>query len=231
MRWICLFFGLVMMAGCSLVDRQGTPELLDLKTDRGSEPSVGRGQQVKITIVTDDPDNDELDFRWIASGGTFTATRRDTFVDLFQDSVSVTWQAPLVPGIYELFLEISDGRSEELSTSSLRIAVTQAPPTALVVAEPFFEYGDSLNIILDATGSVDPDGDQLTYLWRQLGGPTVPLQNRQSASPSFQALAPADYIFELQVADLVEGQGDSSDVVQVRVRVNDRGGRVVTTNE
>lgn len=221
----------MMVTGCSLVDRQGTPELLDLKTDRGSEPSVGRGQQVKITIVTDDPDNDELDFRWIASGGMFTATRRDTFVDLFQDSVSVTWQAPLVPGIYELFLEISDGRSEELSTSSLRIAVTQAPPTAMVVAEPFFEYGDSLNIILDATGSVDPDGDELTYVWDQLGGPTVPLQNRQSASPSFQALAPADYIFQLQVADLVEGEGDSSNVVQVRVRVNDRGGRVVTTNE
>jgi len=220
---------LVLLSGCSLVDRQGAPELLDLKTDRGGEPSVGRGQLVKITLVTSDPDNDELDFRWTASGGVFTATQRDTFIDLFQDSVSVTWKAPLVPGTYELFLEVSDGKSETLTTSSLRIGVTQAPPTALVLAEPFFEYGDSLRIVLDGTGSLDPDGDNLTYFWRQLGGPRVALENQQSASPAFQALAPADYVFELRVADFVDGQGDSSNVVQVRVRVNDRGGRVVVS--
>ncbi len=225
-RLLLVFGSLVLLSGCSLVDRQGAPELLDLKTDRGNDPSVGRGQQVKITIVTNDPDNDELDFRWIASGGTFTATQRDTFVDLFQDSVSVTWKAPLIPGSYELFLEVSDGQSEKLTTSSVRISVTQAPPTALVLTDPFFEYGDSVRIVLDGTGSLDPDGDNLTYIWRQLGGPVVTLENTQSAAPSFQALAPADYVFELQVIDLVEGEGDSSNVAQVLVRINDRGGRV-----
>jgi hypothetical protein len=217
---------MVFLSGCSLVDRQGPPELLDLNTDRGKDPSVGRGQQVKITIVTRDPDNDELDFRWIASGGVFTATQRDTFVDLFQDSVSVTWKAPVVTGVYELFLEVSDGQSEIITSSSLRISVTQAPPTASVIADPFFEYGDSLRIVLDGTGSQDPDGDALTYFWRQLSGPTVALANTGSASPSFQALAPADYVFEFLVADFVEGQGDSSNVVRVSVRVNDRAGRV-----
>ncbi|MBT3604791.1 MAG: hypothetical protein HOE48_18680 [Candidatus Latescibacteria bacterium] len=223
-RLFWVFGCLALLAGCSLVDRQGAPELLDLTTDRGNDPAVGRGQEVKITIITDDPDNDELDFRWIASGGTFTATRRDTFVDLFQDSVSVTWKAPIVTGVYELFLEVSDGKSETVTTSSLRISVTQVPPTALVQIDPFFEYNDSLRIVLDGTGSVDPDGDELTYVWRQLGGPRVSLENISSASPSFQALAPADYVFELQVADIVEGVGDSSNVVQVRLRVNDRGG-------
>lgn len=225
-RLILVLGCLVLLAGCSLVDRQGPPELLDLKTDRGSDPSVGRGQQVKITIVTDDPDNDELDFRWIASGGIFTGTQRDTFVDLFQDSVSVTWKAPVVTGVYELFLEISDGKSETVASSSLRIAVTQAPPTALVTVDPFFAYNDSLKIVLDGTGSVDPDGDALTYDWQQLSGPTVALENNESASPSFVALAPADYVFALRVADFVDGEGDSSNVVQVQLRVNDRGGIV-----
>ena len=68
-RLILLLGCLVLLSGCSLVDRQGAPELLDLKTDRGGEPSVGRGQLVKITVFADDPDNDELDFRWTASGG------------------------------------------------------------------------------------------------------------------------------------------------------------------
>ena len=101
------------------------------------------------------------------------------------------------------------GKPKKVTTSSLRIGVTQAPPTAALVIDPFFEYRDSLNIVLDGTGSLDPDGDKLTYVWRQLQGPTVTFQNLQSASPSFLALAPADYIFELQVLDLVEGEGDS----------------------
>lgn len=216
---ICLF------CGCSVLDRQQSPKLLDLRTDRGSEPSVGRGQEVHITIVTDDPDNDELDFRWIASGGVFAATRQDTLIDLFQDSVTVVWQAPLEPGIYELFLELGDGQSETLVTSGVRIAVTQAPPVAAVGPDRVINFHDTLRVVLDGTGSSDPDQDALMYFWTQIGGPHVGLQNSNSPSPEFQAIAPADYIFELRVADLVEGIGDTSDVVVVRVRVRDRNDR------
>ncbi len=55
----------------------------------------------------------------------------------------------------------------------------------------------------------------------------VGLQNRDGPSPEFHAIAPADYIFELRVADLTEGIGDTSDVAAVRVR--DRNGREAET--
>ena len=217
----CLF------CGCTLLDRQQSPKLLDLRTDRGADPSVGRGQEVHITIVTDDPDNDELDFRWIATGGVFAASRQDTLIDLFQDSVTVVWQAPLETGVYELFLEVGDGQSETLVTSGVRIAVTQAPPIAVVGPDRVLNFNDTLRVVLDGTGSSDPDLDALMYFWTQIGGPRVGLQNRNGPSPEFHAIAPADYIFELRVADLVEGMGDTSDVAVVRVRVRDRNGREV----
>lgn len=215
----------VWIGGCSLLDRQQSPELLDLRTDRGSEPSVGRGQEVRITIVTDDPDNDELDFRWVATGGEFTASRQDTLIDLFQDSVTVVWKAPIEPGVYELFLEVGDGQSEQLVTSGVRIAVTQAPPVAAVGPDRIIDLNDSLRVVLDGTESLDPDQDDLLYFWQQLAGPRVGLQNGNSPSPEFEALAPADYIFELRVADLVDGVGDTSNVAVVKVRVTDRNGR------
>ena len=224
-QFLWVFVGLMTLSGCSFVDRQQPPELLDLRTDRGGEPSVGRGQEVRITILTSDPDNDELDFRWIASGGVFVATQRDTIVDLFQDSVTVVWRAPLEPGVYELFLEVSDGRSPEIVTSSLRIAVTQAPPVAVAGPDQELDYRDDLVGELNGRESFDPDGDVLTYFWEQVGGPHVGLENRTGPVPRFDALAPADYIFTLRVADIVQGVGDTSDVAILRVRVSDRKGR------
>ena len=212
-----------MVAGCSFLDRQQVPEILEVRTDR--ETTVGRGQEIKITLVTDDPDNDELDYRWIASGGEFTSSRQDTIVDLFQDSVTVTWKAPSEVGVYDLFVEVSDGKTEKLTTTDLQVSVTQSPPFAIVGSDQFLAYLDSLDVALDASESGDPDGDDLNYYWRQIRGPSVQLANRNSPSPSFQAVAPADYVFELTVADDRLPGGDTSDVVTVQVRVSDRGGR------
>lgn len=224
-RFYWCLIGIFFFSGCSFLDRQKEPELLEVRTDRGSDPSVGRGQEVRVTIFTDDPDNDELDFRWIASGGTFTATRRDTIIDLFQDSVTVVWKAPLDPGVYELFLELSDGKAGTLITSGVRIAVTQVPPVVSLGPDLVLDYGDSLRVKLDGSGSLDPDGDPLTYEWKQVGGPTIALLDGNGAIPSFQALAPADYFFTLRVKDFVDGVGDSSDVATLRVRISDRNGR------
>ena len=96
-RWIVFLGLLIAVCSCSVLDRQGEPEILELRTDLG--PSVGRGRKVNITIVTRDPDNDELDFRWIATGGAFTSNKQDTLTDLFQDSVTVAWEAPVEVGM------------------------------------------------------------------------------------------------------------------------------------
>ena len=215
-----------MLMGCSLLDRQGEPQILDLRSDRGSSPSVGRKHRVRITLVTDDPDSDELDYRWIATGGLFEGSRRDTLIDLFQDSVTVVWEAPEEVGTYDLSVEVSDGKAEGVAVSALRITVTQGPPLANAGVDRFLAYVDTLRVVLNGTGSNDPDGDELRYRWEQLGGPLV-VFSQDSASPEFLAAAPADYVFVLRVTDDVATSvgAVTGDPDTIAVRVSDRGGR------
>jgi beta propeller repeat protein/parallel beta-helix repeat protein len=65
-------------------------------------------------------------------------------------------------------------------------------------------YFDELvgNIILDGTGSYDPDtGDTITYQWRQISGPNVILINPDTPEPNFAPPSEDVYMFELVVFD------------------------------
>ncbi len=213
------------LAACTLLDRQNAPQILGVTTDRGQNPSVGRGQEVYITLFTEDGDNDELDFRWIASGGAFNRSNADTLIDLFQDSVTVVWKAPADVGAYSLSVEVSDGVTDDVPTQMVQILVTQGPPVAVLEPDRIVVFQDVLSVTIDGTGSADPDDDELKYFWRQLLGPTVALQGASGPSPFFDPPAPADYVFELSVSDdIITGVGDTSDVDVVVIRVLDRFG-------
>jgi len=76
--------------------------------------------------------------------------------------------------------------------------------------QPFSNSGDDQrvkpgqNVSLDGTGSYDPNGATLSYLWTQLSGPIVSLSNLQSATPTFTAPSvPTTLIFELSVTNEV----------------------------
>ncbi|MBI3871357.1 MAG: hypothetical protein HY299_22725 [Verrucomicrobia bacterium] len=57
------------------------------------------------------------------------------------------------------------------------------------------------SIGLDGTGSYDPDGNSLTYLWKQISGPSVALQNSTRATPYFIPSVEGQYQFRLTVND------------------------------
>ncbi len=56
-------------------------------------------------------------------------------------------------------------------------------------------------VILNGSGSRDPEGDALTFQWQQIAGPAVALSGATSQSASFTAAANQSYSFRLTVTD------------------------------
>ena len=70
-------------------------------------------------------------------------------------------------------------------------------------------------VTLDGSGSSDPNGDPLNYLWTQTGGPAVSLSNNTISNPTFTAPSdPASLTFSLTVTDS-RGMASSPDVVVI----------------
>ncbi len=60
---------------------------------------------------------------------------------------------------------------------------------------------DPTVVMLDGSGSYDPDGDPLSYAWTQEDGPEVSLSDEHAESPTFLGTESGTYAFELIVHD------------------------------
>lgn len=81
---------------------------------------------------------------------------------------------------------------------------------------------------LDGSGSMDPDGDQLSYHWHQVSGPPVILSDTSAATPTFTApkvRRQVTLVFRLVVSDagdisrIIPTPNSRSDPVTVRITV------------
>ncbi len=70
---------------------------------------------------------------------------------------------------------------EEANPADVNRSLSNQPPTA--DAGPGAAYSGGDQVLLDATGSADPDNDPLAYQWEQVGGsPRVEFASSPSAS-------------------------------------------------
>jgi hypothetical protein len=86
------------------------------------------------------------------------------------------------------------------------------PPVAN--AGPDQNVSTGATVSLNGSGSSDPDGgpSPLSYSWSQLSGPSVTLNNPNTATPTFTAATAGSYVFRLTVSD---GAASASDDVTV----------------
>jgi len=211
--------------------------------DQTAQPGDVVEVTIKVTLssggerlqITDDfsPESSETNINSISYNGDpvlpVAAVGASGFIEValeedFQpgDTISVTYEVtvPQDPGQEEAiefsgFAALDDTQPVNHTGDSAIQIETNDPPTADAGPNQTVE-GES-SVQLDATGSSDPDGDDLSYEWVQTAGPSVDLSDDTSPTPSFTAPAvdsDQTLTFELEVNDGKEGTDtDTVDVV------------------
>lgn len=184
-------------------------------TIRNVAPSVSAGSDMTVEINTpvtlhavgSDPNNDELSYRW-----TLISGEGAVLPDMRQQDILVSFEAG---GQHRFSVTCSDGL---LTSPADEVAVTvNAPENQVPTANagPDQDVQAGVLVTLDGSTSSDPDGEDLSFDWRQVSGALVDLRDAQTAAPSFTASAEGTCEFELVVSD---GQASSvPDRVVVRV--------------
>lgn len=179
--------------------------------DAGADDTVSIG----VTVVLDgsgssDPDGDTLSYQWNlqsqpAGSSSFLSTATEVDPSFIPD----------VAGDYTISLVVNDGTVDSNADIVIITALSLAnnPPVADAGADDTVNVGDT--VVLDGSGSSDPDGDLLTYQWTLTKPPTSIslLANATAVNPSFVPDVAGDYTITLVVNDGTDNSPSDSVVV------------------
>jgi len=143
-----------------------------------------------------DPDGDLLDYSWEQISGPAVTLSDET-------EVRPSFIAPNEDTTLVFGLTVNDG-SLDSEVSRVNITVRMQGVNLAPTAHAGDDRRAAVNarVQLDGSQSSDPEGDALSYRWRQLSGESVSLMNVNTATPSFTAPATAGIVeFELVVND------------------------------
>ncbi|MDI1322034.1 MAG: PKD domain-containing protein [Algoriphagus sp.] len=186
--------------------------------------NAGPDQTITLTgnnqvIVLDgsgslDPDGVLVAFRWTLVSGP-------TIPIIANPNSPQTTVTNLVGGTYIFELTVTDDRGTSAKDTvqvKAIVAENKAPIANAGADQTITLTGNNHVIVLDGSGSTDPDGILVGFNWRLVSGPTaLVIVNPNSSQTSVNILNPGTYIFELTVTD---NRGTSAkDTVQVKAIV------------
>ncbi len=158
-----------------------------------------------------DPDGDELTFEWVQVDGPE--------VELIDsNTVAPTLTAPDInrDAVARFELTVSDG--ELTSTDEVEVTILRLNTAPVADAGVDGEVSEGQTLTLDGSGSADPDGDELTYAWSQLDGPSVALADAATATPTLTAPEVGqNTVVRLQLVVLDGAQTSEPDVVEINI--------------
>ena len=185
----------------------------------GADQTVAEGVTVTLNGSGNDPDgdNDALTYAWTQTDGEDVSLSGDT-------TATPTFTAPAnlsADAVLEFSLTVNDGiNASAANTVTITITGVNDPPIANAGADQTVAEGAS--VTLNGSASADPEGEDLTYAWTQVGTPTVPLTGQNTAAPTFTAptelLNTETLVFQLIVTeDRTGGQSSSPATVSVTI--------------
>ncbi len=162
------------------------------------QPAV-TGQTVTLNgSASSDIDGDPLTFAWVfvtrPAGSGASLGGADTVTPTF---------VPDLPGTYTIRLTVSDGRGGT-GTDTVDVVTTQANRPPVANAGPDQSVVASQAVLLDGSGSSDPDANPLTYRWTLLtrpAGSAATLSGATTVTPQFTADRAGDFVAQLIVND------------------------------
>ncbi|WP_135855056.1 PKD domain-containing protein [Halorussus salinus] len=181
--------------------------------DAGDDQTVTEGNSVQLSGAGNDVDDSSLSYSWTQTGGPVVSLSDAS-------ATQPSFTAPSIDSTSTLTFELTVSDGQASSTDTVTVTVQ---PTAPVNDPPTADAGDDQTVqeddpvSLDATGSNDPNGDDLSYSWTQTGGQSVTLNDADTATPTLTAPnvdADETLTFEVAVSD---GQTTDTDTVTVTV--------------
>ncbi|WP_418285062.1 PKD domain-containing protein [Halorubrum sp. DTA46] len=173
-----------------------------------ASPEVGEDVTLDASN-SEDSDGDIVSYEWSIDGQTLDDTG---------ETVTTSFDTT---GDYDVALTVEDDDGATDTTSQV-VTVVEAPPEN---QDPIADAGDDqtvdegTEVTLDASGSSDPDGDNLSYLWSETTSSGVTLDSDTSVMPSFTAPSvesETTLTFEVEVSD--GNGGTDTDEVNVTVQ-------------
>ena len=158
-----------------------------------------------------DPDGTIVAYLWQQVSGPSTATLSST-------NTAATNISNLRAGVYTFRLTVRDNDNATDAddiTVTVNAATNQAP-VANAGANRVLTLPTS-STALNGSGSSDPDGTIVAYLWQQVSGPsTATLSSTNTAATTISNLRAGTYTFRLTVRD----NDNATDTDEVTIRIN-----------
>jgi len=189
---LMLFLVTALLSGC-IISHTPTEDPVNLT------PGVAKIFTIKVFLTP-------LKYVWSVDGTVDTGATENTYSYMLND-VLPSKHTITVKAVHLFFTDVY--------TWNVQYEGTNKSPTANAGPDQY-AYADDI-VTLDGSGSTDPDNNIVTYLWEQIGEPTVTLLDPNAMKPQFEANVPAgsSLSFKLTVTDA--GGLSSSDICVVAI--------------
>ncbi len=177
--------------------------VLDGYNNPYSNLTIIQGRSVVLTVSASDPDGDRLIFTWKLDGIGVSPTTSHTYQTSYTFAPNDTFE-----GAHTIEIKVSDGNLHTTHTWKVTVLLPNRAPTAIATVDTF-EKKANKRFSFDGSGSSDPDGDTLSYLWTFGDGETS-----RDMSPHWSCSIPGSYTIVLEVSDR---EYSATDTIEVTV--------------